>query len=130
MFYGFEHPLSVSSVRDGAVTATLFRDLPLRAGQSVVYSSVLGVSLPGQLRRDFLSYIESERPRPYHPFLHYNSWFDLGYENQFDEAGALDRINAFGKQLVVARNVKLDSFLFDDGWDDSNTLWGFNSGVS
>ncbi len=128
MFYGSVHPLSVSSVIDGAVTASLFRDLPLRAGQSVVYSSVLGVSRPGQLRRAFLSYIESERPRPYHPFLHYNSWFDLGYENQFEEAGALDRINAFGRELAKTRNVKLDSFLFDDGWDDSNTLWGFNSG--
>jgi hypothetical protein len=60
--------------------------------------------------------------------LHYNSWFDLGYENRFDETGALDRINAFGRQLTVARHVQLDSFLFDDGWDDPNTLWGFNSG--
>jgi hypothetical protein len=128
MFYGFEHPLSVSTVRDGEVTASLFRDLPLRAGQSIAYSSVLGTSRPGQLRRAFLRYIESERPRPYQPFLHYNSWFDLGYENRFDETGALDRINAFGRQLTVARHVQLDSFLFDDGWDDPNTLWGFNSG--
>jgi hypothetical protein len=128
MFYGFEHPLSVSTVRNGEVTASLFRDLPLRTGQTIAYSSVLGTSRPGQLRRAFLRYIESERPRPYQPFLHYNSWFDLGYENRFDETGALDRINAFGQQLTVARHVQLDSFLFDDGWDDPNTLWGFNSG--
>jgi hypothetical protein len=89
---------------------------------------VLGTSQPGQLRRAFLDYIESERPRPYKPFLHYNSWFDLGYGNRFDEAGALDRINAFGQQLVIARHVQLDSFLFDDGWDDPHTLWGFDSG--
>jgi hypothetical protein len=107
MIYGFEHPLSVSTVRDGEVTASLFRDLPLRAGQSITYSSVLGTSRPGQLRRAFLRYIESERPRPYQPFLHYNSWFDLGYENRFDETGALDRINAFGRQLTVARHVQL-----------------------
>jgi hypothetical protein len=128
MFFGFESPLSVSTVRDREVTASLFRDLPLRAGQSITYSSVVGTSRPGQLRRAFLSYIESERPRPYQPFLHYNSWFDLGYENRFDENGALDRINAFGQQLTVARHVQLDSFLFDDGWDDPTTLWGFNSG--
>jgi hypothetical protein len=128
MFFGFENPLSVSTVRDREVTASLFRDLPLRAGQSITYSSVVGTSRPGQLRRAFLSYIESERPRPYQPFLHYNSWFDLGYQNRFDEKGALDRINAFGQQLTVARHVQLDSFLFDDGWDDPATLWGFNSG--
>jgi hypothetical protein len=80
------------------------------------------------MRRSFLAYLENERPRAYQPFLHYNSWFDLGYQNRFDEKGALDRVNAFGQQLVVDRHVKLDSYLFDDGWDDPNTLWGFNSG--
>jgi hypothetical protein len=128
MFFGIEHPLAINTAQDGTVTASLFRDLPLRSGQSVIYSSVFGTSQPGQLRRAFLAYIESERPRPYKPFLHYNSWFDLGYGNRFDEAGALDRIHAFGQQLVVARHVQLDSFLFDDGWDDPHTLWGFDSG--
>ena len=80
------------------------------------------------MRRDFLAYVERERPRPYEPFLHYNSWYDLGYTNRFGEAGALDRIHAFGTELVKKRGVKLDSFLFDDGWDDPNTLWGFDSG--
>jgi hypothetical protein len=128
MFYGFEHPLSSNTVQNGEITSSLFRDLPLRAGQSITYSSVIGTSSPGQLRRAFLTYIENERPRPYRPFLHYNSWFDLGYGNRFDESGALDRINAFGRQLTVARHVQLDSFLFDDGWDDPHTLWGFDSG--
>jgi hypothetical protein len=128
MFLGMEHPLSINSVQNGKVSASILRELPLQAGQSITYSAVLGIAHPGQLRRAFLAYIESERPRPYAPFLHYNSWFDLGYGNRFDEAGALDRINAFGQQLTVQRHVKLDSFLFDDGWDDPHSLWGFNSG--
>ena len=128
MFFGLEYPLSVSTVDSGWVRASLFRDLPLRAGQSITYSAVIGTSQPGQMRRAFLAYLENERPRAYEPFLHYNSWFDLGYENRFNEAGAIDRINAFGRNLVEERHVKLDSFLFDDGWDDPNTLWGFNPG--
>ncbi len=128
MFFGLEHPLSVSTVDSGTVKTSLFRDLPLRAGQSITYSAVIGTSQPGQLRRAFLAYLENERPRAYEPFLHYNSWFDLGYENRFDEAGAIDRVNAFGRNLVLERHVKLDSFLFDDGWDDPHTLWGFNAG--
>lgn len=128
MFFGVEHPLSISAVDSGEVRASLFRELPLRAGQTITFSAVIGTSQPGQMRRAFLTYLETERPRPYEPFLHYNSWFDLGYENRFDETGALDRINQFGQHLVVERYVKLDSFLFDDGWDDPNTLWGFNSG--
>jgi hypothetical protein len=128
MFFGFENPLSIGTVNQGLARLSLFRDLPLRAGQSITYSSVIGTAQPNQLRRTFLSYLESERPRPYKPFLHYNSWFDLGYGNRFDEAGALDRIHAFGQQLSVARHVKLNSFLFDDGWDDPHSLWGFNAG--
>jgi hypothetical protein len=128
LFFGFEHPLSVSAVDGGVVRTSLFRDLPLRAGQAITYSAVVGTSQPGQMRRAFLAYLENERPRAYEPFLHYNSWFDLGYENRFDEAGAMDRVNEFGQHLVVERHVKLDSFLFDDGWDDPKTLWGFNSG--
>ena len=129
MFFGFEHPLSTSSVENGKVTASILRDLPLRAGQSVSYSSVAGAAPRGQMRRSFLQYLENERPRPYQPFLHYNSWYDLGYQNRYDEAGVLDRIHSFATQLVSQRGVRLDSFLMDDGWDDPNSLWGFDRGL-
>ena len=128
IFFGFEHPLSSCEVRDGQATCSIRRELPLRAGQTVTYSSVIGVSPSGQLRRGFLNYVENQRPRPYRPFLHYNSWYDIGYENPYDEAAALDVIHAFGKELVEKRHVQLDSFLFDDGWDDPHTLWSFGAG--
>ena len=72
----------------------------------------------GQLRRGFLEYVEDQRAHPFRTFLHYNSWYDLGYFNHYDEAGVLDRIKAFGTEMKVKRGVTLDSFLFDDGWDD------------
>ncbi len=128
MFFGIEHPLSVSIVQGGRVRSSLFRDLPLQADQTITYSAVLGSAAASQLRRAFLTYIEAERPRPYAPFLHYNSWFDLGYGNRFDETGVLDHINTFGRELFIKRHVQLDSFLLDDGWDDTYTLWGFNPG--
>jgi len=127
-FLGFEHPLSVCRVKNGEVTCSMHRELPLRAGQTVTYSSVIGVSPPGQLRRAFLSYVERERARPYSPFLTYNSWYDIGFNNPYDETAALDVIRTFGEKLVEKRNVKLDSFLFDDGWDDPHTLWSFGAG--
>ena len=127
-FLGFEHPMSHSKVTNGRATAWIDRKLPLRAGQSVTYSAVIGVARAGQMRRDFLAYLERERAHPYRTFLHYNSWFDLGFGNDFDAAGALNRIDAFGHELVEKRGVKLDSFLFDDGWDNHNSLWKFNSG--
>ena len=36
--------------------------------------------------------------------------------------------NAFGHELTEKRGVKLDSFLFDDGWDNHKSLWKFNDG--
>ncbi len=128
IFAGFEHPLSKCAVLDGIATCALSRKLPLPAEHEVKYSSVIGVTPQTQLRRGFLNYVERERAHPYRTFLHYNSWYDLGYFGKFDQAGALDRINVFGTQLNKLRGVTLDSFLFDDGWDDPKTLWRFNSG--
>ena len=128
LFLGFEHPLSQSKVTGNRATAWIERDLPLHAGQSITYSSVVGVARAGQMRRDFLTYVERERAHPYRTFLHYNSWYDLGYFTPYDQAGVLDRVNAFGLELTQKRGVKLDSFLFDDGWDNHKSLWKFNDG--
>ena len=128
LFVGFEDPLSQDKVTGNRATAWIDRDLPLRAGQSITYSSVTGVARAGQMRRDFLAYVERERAHPYRTFLHYNSWYDLGYFTPYDEAGVLDRVNLFGQELTQKRGVKLDSFLFDDGWDNHKSLWKFNDG--
>lgn len=127
-FFGFEHPLSACEVKNDQVRCFMGRELPLRAGQTVTYSSVVGVSPPSQMRRGFLNYLERERARPYRPFLHYNSWYDIGFNNSYDQAAALDVIYSFGNELVKKRGVRLDSFLFDDGWDDLHTLWSFGAG--
>lgn len=127
-FLGFEHPLSQSSIESGRLRCTLDRQLPLEHGRSALYSSVMGATMPGQLRRDFLRYVERERAHPYRTFLHYNSWYDLGYFTPYTQAGALEVVRAFGEELHQRRGVHLDSFLFDDGWDNHKSLWDFNSG--
>jgi hypothetical protein len=127
-FLGFEHPLSQCTAEKGQVRCSIGRELPLKAGQTIKYSSVIGISPPGQMRRGFLNYLERERAHPYRPFLHYNSWFDIGYGDRYDQVAALDAINAFGEELHVKRGVKVNSFLFDDGWDDPRSLWSFDPG--
>jgi hypothetical protein len=94
----------------------------------VTYSAVFGVAHTGELRRDFLKYLELERAHPYRTFLHYNSWYDLGAGQRYSERDAVAAVQSFGEQLTKQRGVKLDSFLFDDGWDDPATLWKFNPG--
>ncbi|TAN08142.1 MAG: enterotoxin [Rhodanobacteraceae bacterium] len=123
---GFEQPMAKADAWRGKVKLWINRTLPLRNGQSVTYSAVIGVAHPGQMRRDFANYVERERAHPYRPFLHYNSWYDIGFFTPYTEAQALDRINTFGKELVEKRHVKMSSFLFDDGWDDYSGGWNFS----
>ncbi|UCC32273.1 MAG: hypothetical protein JSU86_08310, partial [Phycisphaerales bacterium] len=111
------------------IRAALPQNVSLRPGESIAQSSVVGVVPAGQLRRGFLYYIERQRAHPYRPFLHYNSWYDIGYFSKFDEADCLRVINTYGRELVEKRGVILDSFLFDDGWDDHKSLWSFHQGL-
>jgi hypothetical protein len=127
VFLGIENPLAECEAAD-IITCAMKRELPLRKGQTVTYSLVIGVSPAGQMRRSFLNYVERERAHPYRTFLHYNSWYDIGYGKPYDAAAVLDAIGAFGAELVRSRGVKLDSFLLDDGWDDSRSSWRMNTG--
>ncbi len=124
-YLGFESPLSHTSRGHGwsdQVRMWIERELPLRKGTSVTYSAVVGVTRPTQLRRDFATYVERERAHPYRPFLHYNTYYDLG---AYTQAQALERIAAYGRELVDKRGVTLDSFLFDGGWEQPNGTWKF-----
>lgn len=127
-FFTFEHPLAKVSAAKGQVSASLLRTLPLQPGQEISYSSAVGFAEPGQMRRAFLAYLENERIHPYRPFLTYNSWYDLGFGERYGEKGALDRVHAFASELSKRRGVVMNSFLFDDGWDDPDSLWRFNAG--
>ena len=135
MFFAYEHPLSKNSKfpTAGGVLRRLRCSLPcstvLKPGESLIQSSVIGVVPEGQLRRGFLYYIERERAHPYRPFLHYNSWYDIGYgAEKIQEQQCLKVIELFGKELVRQRNVVMDSFALDDGWDDTASLWQFHGG--
>ncbi len=81
------------------------------------------------MRRGFLYYIDRERANPYHQVLHYNSWFDISWDDRkLNDSVCLDRIKVFKDSLIDKRHVKLKAFLFDDGWDDDKSLWQFNKG--
>jgi hypothetical protein len=132
MFFAYEHPLSKSRKLEGNLHG--FRcSLPyiilLKLGEPIVHSSVMGIVPQGQLRRGFLYYVERERAHPYRPFLHYNSWYDIGYRaEKILEHDFLEVIKLFGKELIRQRKVVINSFALDDGWDDPASLWRFHKG--
>ncbi|HEV2329445.1 MAG TPA: enterotoxin [Verrucomicrobiae bacterium] len=125
-FFGYEHPMAQNVVDSTSVVRCSFlRNAVLEEGETLNQSCVIGVAPAGQMRRGFLAYLERERAHPYRPFLHYNSWYDL---RNYNQAQCVNAINEIGDELAVKRGVKISSFLFDDGWDDTRTLWKFHSG--
>ncbi|WP_127959350.1 enterotoxin [Serratia microhaemolytica] len=103
---------------------------PTAANNYTVYFGTF--SEPSQLRRSVNQFIEAIRPRPYQPYLHYNSWMDIGFFTPYSEGDVLNRINSYAEALISKRGVKLDGFLLDDGWDDLTGKWlfgpAFNNG--
>jgi hypothetical protein len=129
MFFALEHPMSQVDRNKFYTTVFLPRLASINSANSFTTSAVWGVTPINQLRRGFLYYLEMERAYPYHQMLHYNSWYDLSWEDRtLNDSLCLDRIKVYTDSLINKRNVRMNAFLFDDGWDDYKTLWQFNSG--
>ena len=129
LFFACEYPLAENRVEDKRVECVARYRRGAASKEAWSRSAVIGITPPGQLRRAFLYYVERERARPYRLFLHYNSWWDIAWPGrQMDEAQCLQVIADFGRELYEKRGVALDSFVFDDGWDDPKTLWQFHDG--
>lgn len=133
-YVGVEHPLARLSMKDGRLTARLERGYRIAAGESWSFYWVVGRFAPGQLRRDFGAYLNAERAHPYRVFPHYNSWYDLNidrnsdpWQSRMNESLCLDRLRRFRKELGD-RGVFINSYVWDDGWSDFDTLWDFHPG--
>ena len=107
----------------------------LRPGESMTFSYVIGYCQDAkQFRRAFSTYLNNERAHPYRVLPHYNNWYDHGInrndlpvEKRFTREEALSSMRAFRKELWEKRGVFINSYLWDDGWDNFDSLWGFNA---
>lgn len=133
--YQSEGRVVVETDRPTAVDGYLARDFVLAPGTPWRFSVAEGRYAPGQLRRDFQAYLEAERAHPYRVFPHYNSWFHLGIWN-YEKEDPLQRMTEAKCLAAIrdvcdplrARGVTLDSYLWDDGWDEWNSLWQYHKG--
>jgi len=129
LFFVSEHPMSEQNSWEGRVVSQVPLIRPPEPGVPIERTAAIGVVPPGQLRRGFLAYIERERPRPYFPFVNYNSWWDISWnDRKMNEEQCLTVIELFGKNLIEKHGVPMDAFVMDDGWDDNRTLWQFHEG--
>lgn len=125
---------SIASARN--LRSTWPRNLTLAPGGVWKTSSVIGLNEPGLGRRSFLHYLERERAHPYRQFVHYNSWYDLNIGRndnsnplqRMTESQTLTVVDAWNRELYTNRGVRIDGFVWDDGWDAFNSLWGFHIG--
>ena len=128
LFVACEHPMASHRVEGGAVRGSVPRYRPVRPDRPWSVTSAIGAFPAGQLRRAFVYDLERRRARPYSPLVYYISWFDIAApDRKMTEALCLDRIHHVGRELAK-RGVKLDAFVFDDGWDDNRTLWECHDG--
>ncbi|GGW50504.1 hypothetical protein [Arenibacter certesii] len=113
---------------DGILNFYVNREDVLVPGESISEWSVIGVAPNGQQRRSFLYYLERERARPYEQFLHYNNWWDITDDgaSSFTSEQLIERVTAWNNKFIEPFDIKLDAFVFDDGWDDLDRVWYFD----
>ncbi len=139
LFCGLEHPMAKNEVVPGGIPrarGVLPRGYRLEPGREWKISAVVGVYASGQARRAFLRYLERERPCPYRQYFHYNSWYHLNITRsnhpdplqRMTERQCLETMEIWRRELHERRGVALDGFVWDDGWDDWETLWDFHKG--
>jgi hypothetical protein len=142
LFAAVEHPLSANGIlrddRHVAVCGMITLPTVEMGEWSTAYRTVIGAyAEKRQARRAFNAYLNTVRASKPRPFLHYNSWFDFfswqernaSYsDRKMDEQSCTDRVRSIGTELVRNRHVRIDSFLWDDGWDNHSSLWSFHAG--
>ena len=129
-----EHPENASGTvhlyrkTDGILNFYLEREDELFPGKIISEWSVIGVVPESQKRRAFQYYLERERARPYGQFLHYNCWWDITTDgaSSFTSDQLIERMHAWNEKFIKPFNVRLQSFVFDDGWDDLDSVWYFD----
>jgi len=104
---------------------------PIGTDTPVTFTTYFGTfEESNQLRRSFNQFINAVRARPYQPYLHYNSWMDIGFFTTYTGQEVLNRMDTYADELIKKRGVKLDGFLLDDGWDDRTGKWLFGPAFS
>lgn len=113
---------------DGVLNFYVNREDVLAPGKFISEWAVIGVAPHGQQRRSFLYYLERERARPYEQFLHYNCWWDITDDgaSSFTSTQLIEQMTAWNNKFIEPFDIKLDAFVFDDGWDDLDKVWHFD----
>ncbi|MGT2828076.1 discoidin domain-containing protein, partial [Streptococcus himalayensis] len=96
-------------------------------GYYETWNTVLGVARSDDyqvLQQDFYKYIQAIGQDTYYR-KQYNSWFD--HMLNINAKNIQNSFNEIEKGFTNGGVAPLDSFVVDDGWQDMDTLWDFNT---
>lgn len=119
VFMGVENPMAVSVIEGGRVSGSIEKASEvISAPQTLTYSASIGISPPSQMRRGFLYYLERDRIHYRRVNAQYVSWYDLVPFGVQNETTTMEVINKLGTELGTKRGAPVNTFLWDDSWDD------------
>ncbi len=137
IFMGVEYPTVENVVKGnhvmiGYVVGQDITHKPYKSHTAILGSSPSNV----KLEQTFMTYVKSIEVLPPHPFLLYNTWYDLrtplmangpaGVEN---EKNVLKTIDSFKRHLYDKYGIALNGFVLDGdaGWNNANSIWAIDS---
>lgn len=124
-FWGLEFPAGHNHYDGAVVKLTQFPGRTV-TGRFVSKTAVLGVAEPGRSEQRFRQYVETFRvtPKTTSLFVNYNTWWTLMPPS---EKNSLELTDLFKRKLHDPHGESIDTFTVDDGWDNNDSLWEFQT---
>jgi len=127
LFVGLEYPASYNITERNQLRCYYYSGATTGKEWLRTEPAVVGVATDGAVRRAFLDYISQIRAGKVRFTTVFNTWYDM-QRDTLTEANCLERMATLRRKLLDPFNIRLDSFVLDDGWDDRNSVWAIHPG--
>jgi hypothetical protein len=118
-FIGLEYPAATNQLHD---RDTLSCQHHPQKSTFRSKTAVIGTGQPDQpIDQAFINYIQENRPRR-GPFLLFSSWYDRRSRDLTPHA-CIQLFDGLQKNLLKPYQLRLDTFLVDDGYQNPQSLW-------
>ena len=137
IFMGVEYPTAVNQIKGDSVRIGYVVGQEIKKKPFISHTAILGSSSSKtKLALAFMKYVDGIAVNGIHPFLLYNTWYDMrtpamadgpaGVEN---ETNVLRTIDSFKKNLFDKYGIALNGFVLDGdaGWNNANSIWAIDS---
>lgn len=136
IFLGLEYPTAENVLNGNRLTIGYVVGKRITTQQYISHKVIIGCSASKTaLESTFMEYIKTIEPNEVHPYLLYNSWYDLRNPAIADNdsngimnvKNVLRTIASFKSELYDKYKIALDAFVLDDGWDNYKSFWAIDS---